>query len=283
MDMPNILTGSQGDESYKAENAILLADPEKRKQAEDEQSRKEHEKHLLALQQQQASAQTLQAKANVTITRLTLALVFTAIAGLAISYFQFEAADKSAKAALAASNATMKQLEVAEEANRLTDQANQLARMNSESSDALSHQTLEQTKLSNRINRESLISVQRAFVSFANPEFNPVIDNATTTDWEFRATLSNTGTTPTKSLRQHANWLLLTGTLPNDFDFRDVGASKAIASFSVLKSQQTDPLFHFRSQPCEAFSLIRYRFISGGGYVSRCICRNTTAREYVLH
>jgi hypothetical protein len=79
---------------------------------------------------------------------------------------------------------------------------------------------------SNRITRDSLVSVQRAFVSFAqNLQANAVIDSSGSkiNSWEFRPVMVNNGTTTARHARQHASFLWIPAPLPNDFRFPDLG------------------------------------------------------------
>ncbi len=79
----------------------------------------------------------------------------------------------------------------------------------------------------NRINRDSVISVQRAFVVFdqtlkatarEDPKTHQIVR------WEFRPGLTNTGATPTKGAIHHANWNSFPYAIgmPKDFSFADL-------------------------------------------------------------
>jgi hypothetical protein len=79
---------------------------------------------------------------------------------------------------------------------------------------------------SNGINRDALTSVQRAFVNIGkNMQENAVIipGQAEIQTWEFRPKLENSGVTPTRNARNHANFLPWDGPLPDNFPFPDLG------------------------------------------------------------
>ena len=80
---------------------------------------------------------------------------------------------------------------------------------------------------SNYINREALISVQRAFVSFKTIKAVGIKDNnERITDWRFSIIWENTGATPTRFLRQHVNMYGPVKLLPSNFSFSDRGPSE---------------------------------------------------------
>ena len=76
---------------------------------------------------------------------------------------------------------------------------------------------------SNKINREALEAVQRAFVflSLQSKDVAPDILGADKSILEFPVVLENSGATPTKNLRYHVNRRLIQQPLPQDFDFPD--------------------------------------------------------------
>jgi len=76
-------------------------------------------------------------------------------------------------------------------------------------------------KESNRINREALESVQRAFVLPGDVD-PTVIGNNSTQSVRFSFHWNNSGTTPTKGLRTHVNYRWDIQALPNDFSFSDL-------------------------------------------------------------
>lgn len=77
----------------------------------------------------------------------------------------------------------------------------------------------------NRISRENLVAVQRAFVFVRSFEVVRVFDDATAklTGYHIMPMWENSGTTPTKNVRDHVSYWLDSQTLPNDFDFPDRG------------------------------------------------------------
>ena len=103
---------------------------------------------------------------------------------------------------------------------------------------------LDQMIQSNRISRESLQSVQRAFVAVSPV---PEIQTANTgTDQLilFNFWMGNSGVTPTKKLSAHGNWLkrydLLP--LPKDFQFPDSGDGSQDSSVTVIGPKDKFPL-----------------------------------------
>jgi hypothetical protein len=74
---------------------------------------------------------------------------------------------------------------------------------------------------SNRINREALESVQRAFVLPGDVD-PTVIGNNSTQSVRFSFRWNNSGTTPTKGLRTHVNYRWDVQELPIDFPFSDL-------------------------------------------------------------
>jgi hypothetical protein len=97
---------------------------------------------------------------------------------------------------------------------------------------------------SNKINRESLESVQRAFI-FVNPV--PEIQTANTGSSQltlFNFWMENAGVTPTKKLSAHISWVRsYNGTpLPRDFAFPDAGTDSQDSSVSVIGPKNKFPL-----------------------------------------
>lgn len=80
---------------------------------------------------------------------------------------------------------------------------------------------------SNRINREALMSVQRAFVNLKTIEIAAAQNTqGEHIGWSFVPQWENSGSTPTKVLRQHSNCIPRTEPLSESFDFPDFGPDK---------------------------------------------------------
>jgi hypothetical protein len=80
-------------------------------------------------------------------------------------------------------------------------------------------------KESNRINRESLQSVQRAFVFVPDIQAVRIDDETDSTkavSINFSVSFSNNGTTPTRKMTEHNSFLWIIPPLPNDFSFPDL-------------------------------------------------------------
>jgi hypothetical protein len=95
---------------------------------------------------------------------------------------------------------------------------------------------------SNKINREALVSVQRAFVNIGkNMQENQVIipGQAEVKTWEFRPKLGNSGVTPTKNARNHANFLPLNEMFPENFQFFDIGQQSPEVPFILGPKEDT--------------------------------------------
>jgi hypothetical protein len=76
------------------------------------------------------------------------------------------------------------------------------------------------------VTHEALTSVQRAFVNVGkNMQDNAVFipGQAEIQTWEFRPRLENSGVTPTRNARNHANFVRWDGPLPENFPFPDLG------------------------------------------------------------
>jgi hypothetical protein len=77
------------------------------------------------------------------------------------------------------------------------------------------------------VSRESLTSVQRAFVSFAGGgSAKKVIVRGKVTDLVVTLPWVNYGVTPTRNGKSQINWEPFPGDLPNNFDFPDIGKVK---------------------------------------------------------
>lgn len=92
--------------------------------------------------------------------------------------------------------------------------------------------TLDAMVEANRINREAIRCVQRAYVTF------PIvgIDSERITDcgsgkitgWRFYMPVENSGNTPARELRIHTNWHWHPGEIPEEFGFQDYGPDEQI-------------------------------------------------------
>jgi hypothetical protein len=160
--MANHEKGDETNREYEPELPIIIPghkDAKDRQEAEDKNRRENNEQLLINLQLRQTSAQEVQARTNKTIAHLTGALIFVSLCGILVGWYQFQAAKDSSNAALAASIAAMQQ-------TRLLQDANKLAVANSAAGNRQFRESLQETETSNGINREALVSVQRAFVVF---------------------------------------------------------------------------------------------------------------------
>jgi hypothetical protein len=81
---------------------------------------------------------------------------------------------------------------------------------------------------SNKINREALQSVQRAFVTFS-PSLDTIIRITPQTNranfWDFTIPIENSGVTPTRGMTGHADIWTGHDKMPDDFTFPDTGNS----------------------------------------------------------
>lgn len=78
----------------------------------------------------------------------------------------------------------------------------------------------------NNINRDALVSVQRAFINVGQSlQENAVIvpGQKEINNWEFRPRFTNSGATPTRNAHNHGNFLPWGGPLPEHFPFPDIG------------------------------------------------------------
>jgi hypothetical protein len=107
--------------------------------------------------------------------------------------------------------------------------------------------TVTQMEEANRINRESLQAVQRAYISFSylsteNANVTRAFDQRGGSVWTFHLPIENTGNTPARELRVRVN-VRNTGTagLPSDFSFEnlveDSGAEDPTLDFVAAKGR----------------------------------------------
>lgn len=109
---------------------------------------------------------------------------------------------------------------------------------------------LNEIRQSNNINREALVSVQRAFVNIGkNMQDNPIIvpGHAGIQGWEFRPRVANSGVTPTRNAESHANFVLWLGPLPENFPFPDLGQLAETPFVLGPKEDTTGPLLTLSS------------------------------------
>lgn len=98
------------------------------------------------------------------------------------------------------------------------------------------------------LNRDALISVQRAYVTFSQTmEQNAVDDEADPQRirvWEFRPRLENSGTTPTRQARGRANTLSTRDPLPVNYRFPDLSTQSSPTTPFVIgpKGSITEPV-----------------------------------------
>jgi len=92
----------------------------------------------------------------------------------------------------------------------------------------------------NQINRDSLQTVQRAYVTFPLLDMQPPLRMADSVtgniiSWQFRTAIENTGNTPARDVRNRINYQWQEGIdgLPNSFTFPDYGAEEAIINLSA--------------------------------------------------
>jgi hypothetical protein len=125
---------------------------------------------------------------------------------------------------------------------------------------------------SNRINRDALESVQRAFVNFS-----PNISVALVTDkrgtkvigWQFSIPMENSGNTTTREMFNHVNVKLLDGELPKDFNYPDLGSQtptpivlgpkQSIASIPLLVKSESIKAVQGRTKHLYFYGWTRYR------------------------
>ncbi len=90
---------------------------------------------------------------------------------------------------------------------------------------------LSELRDSNRINREALESVQRAFVTFSTAvDIVGVIDPKTekVKEWDFRVPMENSGVTPTQGMLMHVDTYVSQDEMPEDFSYPDTGVTSKI-------------------------------------------------------
>lgn len=92
--------------------------------------------------------------------------------------------------------------------------------------------TLDALVEANRINREALVYLQRAYVTFpvTGLDFERIIDlqSGGITGWRFYIPVENTGNTPARELRIHVNWHWRGDELPREFGYSDFGPDEEI-------------------------------------------------------
>ena len=88
------------------------------------------------------------------------------------------------------------------------------------------------TREANRISREALTSVERAYVSLKIIQAHYVPDaQGNVATWHFQGEWENSGTTPTQTLRQHVNYALRDEPFPDDYGFPDNEVRRNTISF----------------------------------------------------
>jgi hypothetical protein len=106
--------------------------------------------------------------------------------------------------------------------------------------------------------RDALISVQRAFVSFGqNLLLETIADNSDRpkiATFDFRPLLENSGTTPTRNLRHHFNFLWIPSALPDGFDFPDMSNDPSVPFLLGPKATMSGALMHV---PTSTLLLVR--------------------------
>lgn len=89
----------------------------------------------------------------------------------------------------------------------------------------------------NRINREALTSVQRAFVSLKGIEASYGKDSqGRVISLDFRGVWENSGITQTRTLRQHASYDPRVEPLPKNYDFPDLNPGNDTITFVASKA-----------------------------------------------
>lgn len=84
---------------------------------------------------------------------------------------------------------------------------------------------------SNSINREALVSVQRAFVTATNQHHIDRLTNPSgkqVLSYRFMINWENSGVTPTRDAVHHVNWQAMLEALPKDFKFTDLGSTENV-------------------------------------------------------
>lgn len=121
-----------------------------------------------------------------------------------------------------------------------------------------SNQQISQMIESNKINREGLESVQRAFVTFLfniNPQ--GVVDSKTNkvVQWNFSIPLINDGSTPTRNMVMHLEAYASRDELPDNFTFPDT--STVTKQLIVLGPKHTTYTGYFGRIKAEAIDAVR--------------------------
>lgn len=91
--------------------------------------------------------------------------------------------------------------------------------------------TLDAMVEANRINREALQRVERAYVTFpiVSVDLERITDASDKiTGWTFYIPVENTGNTAVKELKVHVNWHWRPDELPRNFDYPDYGPDEEI-------------------------------------------------------
>ena len=92
----------------------------------------------------------------------------------------------------------------------------------------VSNCTFHEIQETNRINREALVSVQRAFINpqafLSIPITSP--SRKIITDWQFYFPWENSGATPTQHAITHSSFLLFDSAISDGFPFPDLGSAR---------------------------------------------------------
>lgn len=103
------------------------------------------------------------------------------------------------------------------------------------------NQAIESGK-ANDFARDALVRVQRAFITIDTvPEMQTSLNNGVQSMW-FAFYIENSGTTPTRRLEAHINWLEAPGTMPSNFAFPDAGAAERNKLVPVIGPKAKFPL-----------------------------------------
>jgi hypothetical protein len=83
---------------------------------------------------------------------------------------------------------------------------------------------------SNRISGDNVAAVQRAFITFPAEGtmlyFTDPKDRSKVVYWEISFPIENSGTTPTRSMRDHVSMYVSKGPVPDDFVLKDMAAGR---------------------------------------------------------
>jgi hypothetical protein len=141
---------------------------------------------------------------------------------------------------------------------------------------AVTYSLLGTSQEANRINREALISVQRAFVSLKSIQAYYVPDTqGNITTWDFQGEWENSGTTHTQTLRQHSNYWLDDKPLPNDYAFPDVGPGNDTISFIAPKATVLTGVMSIPSDALREVQAGKYHLYFWGWTAYRDIFRDS--------